>query len=305
MKTLICMLLLSAVAAAAPPSTNIMHVTIAGRDVAVWKPAGNAPDNGFPVILFSHGYTGCNTQSIFLMEALAQAGYLVLAPSHADAQCRDANHKDGAAWYPGKMLDDLQKAHPQESFRDPDKWSDAIYKDRVADMEAVLDGVLREKSFLGVPVDSQRVGVSGHSLGGYTALGMAGAWPSWKDKRFKAVLALSPHCSPFVAKGTLGAMGVPVMYQGGTRDLGETPIVKRPNGAYDKSAAPKYYVEFDGAGHFAWTNINKTYQEVIAQYSVAFFDRYLKPQPASDRLDALTKKPLPKGVSDVRADARQ
>src|SRR5579872_3176388 len=64
--------------------SNTLHVTIAGRDVAVWKPEGAAPASGYPLILFSHGYTGCNTQSVFLMRALAHAGYLVLAPNHKD-----------------------------------------------------------------------------------------------------------------------------------------------------------------------------------------------------------------------------
>jgi len=63
------------------------HITVVGRDVAVWRPSGTAPANGHPLILFSHGFGGCNTQSVFLMQALAKAGYLVLAPNHRDARC--------------------------------------------------------------------------------------------------------------------------------------------------------------------------------------------------------------------------
>jgi predicted dienelactone hydrolase len=57
------------------------HIKVAGRDVAVWRPLGTAPAIGHPLILFSHGFGGCNTQSEFLMHALAKAGYLVLAPN--------------------------------------------------------------------------------------------------------------------------------------------------------------------------------------------------------------------------------
>jgi len=92
------------------------------------------------------------------------------------------------------------------------------------------------------------------------------------------------------------------MYQGGTRDLGVTPTVRRFQGAYDRSSAPKYYVEFDGAGHFAWTSLNRKYQAVIDQYSVAFFDRYLK-NAGSRRLEDLVRKP-PKDVSYVKAAAK-
>lgn len=275
---------------------DTLHITVAGRDVALWKPSGVAPPNGFPVILFSHGYTGCNTQSVFLMMALARAGYLVLAPNHKDATCGSAK----GSWYPGKMLSE----RPQEPFRDVSAWNDTTYKDRYDDIESVLNAALQGKSFQGVPVDPSRVGIAGHSLGGYTALAVAGAWPTWKDRRIKAVLALSPHCSPFVAKGDLQHLDVPVMYQGGTIDMGETPVVKRAGGAYDLSSAPRYFVELEGAGHFAWTDLNPRFQSVIDEYSVAFFDRYLKPHTPPDQLVRLMTKPLPPSVSEVRADPK-
>jgi len=211
-------------------ATSGMHLNIAGRDVAVWKPAGDAPASGYPLIVFSHGFTGCNTQSVFLMEALARAGYLVVAPNHQDSRC-------GSAHGHGPL-------RPEEPFRDDSKWSDATYRDRAEDIRIVLDAVLAGKSFQGVSIDAHRIGIAGHSLGGYTALGVAGAWPSWKDRRIRAVLALSPFCSPYVRNGDPGHMDVPMMYQGGTLDWGVTPTVRRLNGAYDASSAPKYYVEF-------------------------------------------------------------
>jgi predicted dienelactone hydrolase len=274
-------------AAAAALAQGPEHLQIAGRDVAVWKPQGQAPAGGFPVVLFSHGFGGCNMQSIFLMEALAQNGYLVLAPNHKDATCAGDSE-----WVPGR---------PEQPFRDAALWNDATYKDRAADIEALLDTVLKEKTFAGVAVDGARIGIAGHSLGGYTALGLAGAWKSWKDSRIKAVLALSPFSSPFLSKGGLAQITAPVMYQGGTRDLGVTPMIKRKDGAYDKTHAPKYFVEFEAAGHFAWTNVNKIYQEVIGTYSVAFFDRYLKGQGTTDRLAELMASP-PKIVSQAKAD---
>ena len=270
------------------PAQSVQHINIAGSDVALWKPAGAAPAAGYPLIVFSHGFTGCNTQSEFLMEALARAGYFVLAPNHNDARCGTArNHS-------------LAELRPAAPFKDETQWSDQTYKVRREDIRAVLDAALREKSFEGVPVDGKRVGIAGHSLGGYTALGMAGAWPSWKDSRIKAVLALSPFCTPYIARGDLAHLKVPVMYQGGTLDFGITPTVRRLSGAYDRSSAPKYYVEFKGAGHMAWTNLNKTFQDVIDSYSVAFFDRWLKGAAGPDPLAPLTSQPWPDRVSFVK-----
>ena len=45
----------------------------------------------------------------------------------------------------------------------------------------------------------------GHSLGGYTVLGVGGGWAHWKDPRVKAILALSPYAAPFINKETLVA----------------------------------------------------------------------------------------------------
>jgi hypothetical protein len=42
---------------------SVQHVSVASRDVAVWKPLGTPPPNGYPLIVFSHGFTGCNTQN--------------------------------------------------------------------------------------------------------------------------------------------------------------------------------------------------------------------------------------------------
>jgi len=110
-------------------------------------------------------------------------------------------------------------------------------------------------------------------------LGVGGGWKRWKDPRVKAVLALSPYTNPFIARKTLSGIDAPVMYQGGTRDVGITPFVKKSDGAYDQTPLPKYFVEFDGAGHLAWTDLRDTYHRAIIDYSRAFLDRYLKDKP--------------------------
>ena len=38
----------------------------------------------------------------------------------------------------------------------------------------------------------------------------------------------------------------------------------------------EYFKEFEGAGHFAWTDFRKDYQEEISQYTVEFLNRYLR-----------------------------
>ena len=81
---------------------------IAGLNVGVWKPSQRT---AAPLIVFSHGFSGCHTQSVFLMEAMADAGYLVVAPDHKDAGCGDRSRA-------GK---------PEEKFGQADNWSDKTY----------------------------------------------------------------------------------------------------------------------------------------------------------------------------------
>ena len=72
----------TAAAATNPPDEEI---NIAGLDVAIWRPpAGGEP---YPLVLFSHGVSSCKDQSSYLMEALAEHGFLVAAPDHADNKC--------------------------------------------------------------------------------------------------------------------------------------------------------------------------------------------------------------------------
>jgi pimeloyl-ACP methyl ester carboxylesterase len=84
------------------------------------------------------------------------------------------------------------------------------------------------------------------------------------------------HSVSFIVRRTLGNIDAPIMYQGDTRDFGLTPLIARKAGAYDESPPPKYFVEFDRAGHFGWTNLVSDDLDAMAACSLAFFDRYLK-----------------------------
>ncbi|MDR3418278.1 MAG: alpha/beta fold hydrolase [Nevskia sp.] len=229
-----------------------------------------------PLILFSHGWKGCAIQSIFITEQLARYGFIVAAPDHLDAAC----DQQGRA--------PMQSTRPTPPFFHPEQWTDDSYGDRHEDMVALLDHLLHSPEF-GPRIDAQRIGLIGHSLGGYTVLGMAGGWKSWYEPRVRAVLALSPYADPYLAKGALARLHVPVMYQGAQYDMFMTAAISKPNGFYDQTAPPKYYVQLNGGTHFAWTNflcgngrsVTQCVQQdpsaaVIDAYALAFFQKYLQ-----------------------------
>jgi len=241
-------------------------VTLGGLEVYVWAPDA-ASMTRLPVILFSHGFHGCATQSRFLMRAFAGAGFLVFAPNHRDATCAGG----GAHWTERSAV----------PFKDSAAWSDSSYVDRSEDMQRLVRAIGTDARY-SARADLARIGLAGHSLGGYTALGLAGAWPAWRMPRVEAVLALSPYVQPFLMQHTLGGVDLPTMLQGGTLDFGITPTLHKSMGAYDDLRPPKYYIEFKGASHFAWTDLGRVAHDSIVVYSVAFMKRYVKGDVAED-----------------------
>ena len=243
-------------------------MTLAGREVAVWVGKRNGT-GAAPVLFFSHGFGGCQTNSSFLKRALAARGYWVFAPRHADAWC-------------GSPSD----ARPAVPFGLPGEWTDATYVDRANDILAVY-GALKAMPAYAKRLDFSRVGFVGHSLGGYTVVGLAGGWSAWgKAPGVRAVLALSPYIEPFVERGTLARLKVPIMFQGGTADSGITPNVTRRGGGYDSAPLPKYLVVFTGAAHNAWGDRTRQSHDDIVAYSIAFLDRYVRDLPAAAALTA-------------------
>jgi len=242
--------------------------TDTGLTYRVWLPKDFAHRrHDVPLILFSHGFGGCSEQSRTLTQALADAGYAILAPNHKD---------EGCSRFRGGLMGALEAGNlrPEQPFTDPGAWTPATEKSRREDIQALLDFAVSQAPYKDA-IDPGRVALMGHSLGGYAALGLAGGWDSWRDPRFKCVLALSPYIGPFVMQERMGAIAVPVMYQTGTRDIGIGPMLLK-RGGYDRTRARKYLVELKGAGHFAWTELNPVFQKTIADYAIAFFDRELR-----------------------------
>jgi predicted dienelactone hydrolase len=143
--------------------------------------------------------------------------------------------------------------------------------------------------------DLGRLGLVGHSLGGYTVLGLGGAWPSWRLAGVRAVVALTPYSLPFQQSAGLSRMSVPVMYEAGGLD----PIFTVPleQSGYAQTPAPKFLVEFASASHMAWTDLGISDREAIIGYTLAFLDHYVRETPEASALRAA----LP-GVSSLRRD---
>lgn len=114
--------------------------------LAVAKGASIASTNG-GLIVISHGYGGWYAGHADTAAALADAGFVVAAPTH-----------NGNTW--SDMSSPIQQ------------WA----LDRPRHVSRVIDHVLEEID-LNQHVDPEKIGVYGFSAGGYTALGLIGGTP--------------------------------------------------------------------------------------------------------------------------------
>lgn len=127
----------------------------------------------FPVVGFSHGNGGFARQSTFLTTHLASWGMVVTAPDHAG----------------NTFFDMLAVQDEDERIR----VHRAARSYRPRDLAAAVARVLAGGPWAAASAD--RVGVAGHSFGGWTALKMPGS-----ETRVHAVCGLAPASEPFVGR---------------------------------------------------------------------------------------------------------
>jgi len=269
------------VSATSAPAAEV-RATLGGVDVVAWTPEDGDATAPWPVVVFSHALGLCPAQARFLTTALAAAGYLVVAPYHADSACElSVNVTDPA----------------RRPLKPPNLWTDADYRNRAEDVARAL-GALSVDPGLGSRADTTRVALIGHSLGGYTVLGLAGGWPAWRPPAgVRAVIALSPYALPLLANGAIEQLVVPVMFQTGTQDPAFALPLTLGAGAYARAPAPKVLVEIEYGTHLAWTDAGVFRREAIVTTALAFLDHHVRGLPERAELLAAGE-----GVSSLQRD---
>lgn len=227
----------------------------------VWK--WGSAQGAMPLVVFSHGVGGCPTQYSFLAEDLAAKGYLVVAPYHQDTLCEKKTF--------------IGDRKPEQPFNAPEDWTDQTYLSRRNDIKSVLVA-LKDSDVWSKTIEWQAVVLAGHSLGGYTALGLVGGWESWRIQGMpiKAVIAMAPYCAPYAEAETLSQLSVPVMYQAGQYDLAITPAIKESGGCFDQNPTPAIYVEFARTSHLGWSDAFSKDHAKILYFVHAFLDYHLR-----------------------------
>jgi dienelactone hydrolase len=163
---------------------NAPHPFGSPHRAAIGLPAIDAP---CPLLVFSHGNSGMRHQSTFLMTHLASWGFVVAAPDHV-----------------GNTFAEMLALSDDEARRETHR---RIRRLRPVDLHAVLRGLCDEGHLADcLPgLDPARLGVLGHSFGGWTAFKMPAL-----DPRVRSVCGLAPASEPFVGRKAFEASELPL-----------------------------------------------------------------------------------------------
>jgi predicted dienelactone hydrolase len=168
----------------------------------------------FPLVLFSHGFEGIRFQSFFHVAHLASHGFIVASPDH-----HGNTIPDGLAGVVDEMTA-VNRAHDMKFL-----------------MDRLLDSSSDSGRIYAPAIDDERIGMSGHSYGGYEAFILTGGevrgtsldettvtLGTFTDPRIKAILPMAPRTMRRVDAVTLSdsyfqTVTVPTLIIGSELDM--------------------------------------------------------------------------------------
>ncbi len=211
----------------------------------VYVPAGEGP---YPFVAFAHGLAGHPRKFTLLLEAWADAGYLVAAP-----------------------------AFPLSNDEVPGEPTFTDLANQPGDISFVIDSVLAASSEEGDPlfgtVDPDRIGVAGLSLGGATTYGVAFN-DCCRDERPVAAMVLD---GARLAVGGEFAMdsGLPLLVMHADQDYA-LPYDEAVS-AYADAVGPKILVTLHETAHAEpYENTPDPADALVVDVTTAFWDRWLR-----------------------------
>lgn len=235
-----------------------------------------------PVIVASHGLASNRQHFATIAAHLASYGYVVVVPEHVGSNF--THFMD--------MLDGLNRnIFELNSFID-----------RPKDISYILDDLERrnENEFQG-RLDLKKVGVLGHSFGGYTALALAGAEINFaqlekdcdrtvrapnlslvlqcqalklprqnynfRDPRVQVIMAVNPVNSSIFGQESLSKVQIPVLFGSGSRDPATPAVFEQVQSFTWLTGADKYLVLVDGQSHIDVSQLDVGATELLGSIS--------------------------------------
>ena len=201
----------------------------------------------FPFVVYSHGSGGQSFVASFLTEDIASHGYVVLSANHSGNTAAD-------------QLLGTSISQDQNDFARPNV------------VKTLIDWALAQSAGTATPalspspypklkgaIDDKRIGLVGHSYGGYTVLATAGghtgpAGTITPDPRIKAVVGQAPYTRR-LSDAELAGIKIPVMLMVGTKDV-TTPLALDSQRPFDLTTGPPVVLAvLTDAAHQSFTDV--------------------------------------------------
>jgi pimeloyl-ACP methyl ester carboxylesterase len=249
----------------------------------------------FPVIIFSHGWTGTRVQNTSLMEALVSEGYILFAPDHTYGAVMTSFPDGQLVLSNTNLLPENVHDTDLESAREVGlAWSGDL-RFVMDQMEALNEGDILSQ-FSG-RLDLTRLGVMGHSTGGGATVETC-----WLDERCTAGLAMDAWMDPYDLEIAETGVQQPFLFmqsegwsQENTRSnrtfaqftgqlRPDQPVLTIAGTAHlDFSDVPLGSPLAHAAGYKGPINGNRVIK-IVHDYTLVFFNHYLKGEPLSPLL---------------------
>lgn len=255
--------------------------------IRVYLPPKEQGADAAPVVVFSHGLGGTREGSPFLGKHWAARGYVAVFVQHPGS--------DDSVWK------GLPLAKRMAAMQEAASAKNLIL--RMQDVPAVLDQLAKWNDepthALAGRLNSQRVGMSGHSFGAQTTQAISGqtfglVGQPLAESRIKAAIIMSPSLpARGDVKAAFAKVKLPWMLMTGTLDGGaignQTPETRR--GVFPLlPPGDKFELVLDKAEHSVFTERplpgekeprNPNHHRVILALSTAFWDAYLRDDQAA------------------------
>ncbi len=266
-----------------------------GKSVVEGKAILNAAPNGelgpLPIIVYSHGYSGCSHSSVFLAESLARSGFIVIAPDHTD-DLKACSLREDFVRERGYTVKLLKKAIRLSRALSSGEYDTGHFKYRYMEVSAAVDWIIDTGGDPASPfyrlVDSERIGIVGHSLGAYSALAVSGVIDIAHDPRITAVVAMSGPGDRVFTCDKMAEVKIPAMLMYGGNERG------RKEGGLELQfrclSEPKFLLVISGADHLTFAESVLRYRnkrdeekrhDVIVKYVDAFFEYFINGEEAA------------------------
>ena len=204
-------------------------------------------DGAFPVVVYSHGWTGFRTIAVNQVETLVSNGYIVIAPDHTFGAVATRFADGEVITYDPAALPDEEEIGEEAYLLAAADLVSTFAADIVTVLNALDEGESGPFRRLAESVDLTRIGLYGHSTGGGAAVQVC-----LEDERCDAVLGMDPWVEPLPDKVIKIRATRPSLYMrsDGWRGNDNDAILM---GIAGRSLEVSYVLGIEGADHNDFT----------------------------------------------------